>query len=133
MRVTRLKRDINYKLNNSKMSDYNTKGILKTILPIETGVAKSTGKEWKKITFVVTNNDGYEGREQMYAFEVFGEEKVDNFIKYNKEGTEVEVKFNIQTNEWNGKYFTSLSAYRVDSGEKVEQSVDEAASDNLPF
>ena len=115
------------------MSDYSTKGILKTILPIETGVAKSTGKEWKKVSFVVTNNEGYEGREQMYAFEVFGEEKVDNFIKYNKEGSQVEVKFNIQTNNWKDKYFTSLSAYRVDSGEKVEQSVDEAASDNLPF
>ena len=104
------------------MSDYSTKGTLKTILPIETGVAKSTGKEWKKVSFVVTNNDGYEGREQMYAFEIFGDEKVDNFIKYNQEGSEVEVKFNIQTNEWNGKYYTSLSAYRVDSGEKVEQA-----------
>ena len=104
------------------MSDYNTKGILKTILPIETGVAKSTGKEWKKVSFVVTNNEGYEGREQMYAFEVFGEEKVDNFIKYNQEGSQVEVKFNIQTNNWKDKYFTSLSAYRVDSGEKVEQA-----------
>ena len=101
---------------------YETKGILKTILPVETGTAKTTGKEWKKISFVVTNSDGYEGREQMYAFEIFGEEKVDNFLKYNKEGTEISVKFNIQTNNWKDKYFTSLSAYRVDSGERVEQA-----------
>jgi len=104
------------------MSDYTAKGTLKTILPIETGTAKTTGKEWKKISFIVTNNEGYEGREMLYAFEIFGEEKVDNFIKYNQEGSEVEVKFNIQTNEWKGKYYTSLSAYRVDSGEKVEQA-----------
>ena len=121
------------------MSDYTVKGILKTILPIETGTAKSTGKEWKKVSFVVTNNEGYEGREQMYAFEVFGEERVDNFIKYNQEGSEVVVKFNIQTNEWKDKYFTSLSAYRVESGERVEQATEtvqdnvQEGSDSLPF
>lgn len=126
------------------MSDYSTKGIIKTILPIETGVAKSTGKEWKKTSFIVTNNEGYEGREMLYAFEIFGEEKVDNFIKFNQEGSEVVVKFNIQTNEWKGKYYTSLSAFRVESGERVEQAVltgdmanqfneQQEGSDDLPF
>ena len=103
------------------MSDYKANGTLKAILPIIEGVSKE-GKEWKKISFIVTNNEGYEGREQLFAFEIFGDEKVDNFLKFNKEGSEVVVKFNIQTNNWKGKYYTSLSAFRVESGEKVVQA-----------
>ncbi len=104
------------------MSELKVNGILKTILPIVTGDKKDGSGQWKKIEFVVTNNDGYEGREMLYCFQIFGAEKVDNFIKYNQEGNQVEVKFNVQTNEHNGKYYTNLSAYRVESGEKVEQA-----------
>ena len=104
------------------MSEFKIKGTLQTILPIESGVAKSSGKEWKKLNFTVTNNDGYEGKEMLYCFQIFGEEKVDTFKKFNQEGSEVEVKFSVQTNEYNGKYFTNLSAFHVASGERVEQA-----------
>lgn len=104
------------------MSEFKVKGTIKTILPIETGIAKSTGNEWSKINFIVTNNEGYEGREQIYCFQIFGQEKVDTFLKYNSEGLEVSVKFDIQVNEYNGKYFTNLSAFHVASGESVEQA-----------
>jgi hypothetical protein len=101
---------------------YEVKGKLKKVLPVQTGTPKAGGEDWKKVSFVVANNEGYEGREQLFCFEIFGAEKVDNFNKFNKEGSEVSVKFEIRTNEYQGKYFTSLSAYRVDSGERVEQS-----------
>lgn len=104
------------------MSEFQVKGTIKTILPVETGVAKSTGNAWKKVNFVVTNNEGYEGKEQLFCFQIFSEKSVDNFIKFNKVGQQVEVKFSIQTNEYNGNYYTSLSAYRVESGERVEQA-----------
>ena len=41
------------------------------------------------MTFVVSNNDGYEGAEKQYAFEIFEKsdgEKIENFNKYNKVG-----------------------------------------------
>jgi hypothetical protein len=129
------------------MSEFKVKGTISKVLPIETGVAKSSGDAWSKINFIVSNNDGYEGREQSYCFQIFGQERVDNFLKYNKEGSEVEVKFSIQTNEYNGNYYTSLSAYRVESGERVEQAHqtpvmngdmanqfnEDSEGDNLPF
>ena len=99
------------------MSELSISGKLKTILPLESGTAKSSGKEWQKQQFLVSNNDGYEGKEQIFCFEVFGAEKVENLSKYHKEGDSILVKFNISTNEWKGKYFTSLSAWRI---EKVE-------------
>jgi hypothetical protein len=122
-----------------KMSDYTAKGTLDKILPVEEGTAKGTGKPWKKINFIVKNNDGYEGREKIFAFEIFGADRVDKFLKYNEENTEVAVKFEVNTNEYNGRYYTSLSAFRVDSGEKVEQAtqtpqpIEEEESENLPF
>ena len=101
---------------------YEVKGKLKTVLPVQTGTPKAGGEDWKKVSFVVANHEGYEGREQLFCFEIFGAEKVDNFNKFNKEGSEVSVKFEIRTNEYQGKYYTSLSAYRVESGERVEQA-----------
>ena len=101
---------------------YEVKGKLKTVLAVQTGTPKAGGEDWKKVSFVVANNEGYEGREQLFCFEIFGAEKVDNFNKFNKEGSEVLVKFEIRTNEYQGKYYTSLSAYRVESGERVEQA-----------
>uniref|UniRef100_UPI00404742D3 DUF3127 domain-containing protein n=1 Tax=Yoonia sp. TaxID=2212373 RepID=UPI00404742D3 len=129
------------------MSEFQVKGTIKTILPVETGVAKSTGNAWKKVNFVVGNNEGYEGKEQLFCFQIFSEKSVDNFIKFNKVGQQVEVKFSIQTNEYNGNYYTSLSAYRVESGERVEQAHqtpvmngdmanqfnEDSEGDNLPF
>ena len=96
------------------MSELSVSGTLKKLLPVESGVAKASGKEWKKQQFIVANNDGYEGKEQEYCFEVFGDEKVDNLAKYQKVGDAIKVSFNIQTNEWKEKYFTSLSAWRIE-------------------
>jgi hypothetical protein len=120
------------------MSEFNVKGTIKTILPTETGVAKSSGKEWSKLNFIVTNNDGYEGREQIYCFQIFGAERVEKFLKFNSEGAEVDVKFDIQVNEYSGRYFTNLSAFHVASGERVEQATqtpapEEEDSEILPF
>tara|TARA_R110000823_G_scaffold251237_1_gene374125 strand:+ start:148 stop:504 length:357 start_codon:yes stop_codon:yes gene_type:complete len=117
--------------------EYEVKGTIKTILPIESGTSKA-GKEWKKVNFIVENQGGYEGREQVFAFQIFGGEKVDKFIQHNAEGMAVNVKFNIRCNEFNGKYFTNLEAWRVESGEAVEQSTqtphpEEEGSDSLPF
>ena len=70
---------------------------------------------------------------------MFGDEKVENLNKYNKEGDTVTVEFNVNTNEWKGKYFTSLSAWRIDKADKdaVEQVAEamdaEVVEDGLPF
>ena len=123
------------------MSELTITGKIKTLLAVESGTAKATGNEWQKQNFIVSNNDGYEGKEQIFCFEVFGQEKVENLTKFNKVGDNVKVQFNIGTNEWKGKYFTSLSAWRIEkldsasakpSKETVEVSV-EVDNEPLPF
>ena len=113
--------------------EYKEKGTIKTILPVEAGTSQN-GKGWKKLNFVMANREGYEGAEQIFSFEIFGSEKVENFEKYNKVGQDVEVSFNIKTNEWKGKYYTSLQAWKVMSVKQSEQSTATVeATDDLPF
>lgn len=91
--------------------------------------------EWEKITFVVTNNEGYEGREQFFAFDIFGADKVEEFNKYNSVGKEVEVSFNIRCKEYQGKYFTSLGAWKVfgASQDSTQQTETVEENNDLPF
>ena len=81
------------------------------ILDVEKG-KKHDGGEWQKINFLVETDEQYNN---LYCFEIFGVEKVANFQKYNNVGATVKVSFNVKTNEWQGRYFTSLQAWRVES------------------
>ena len=95
-------------------------GEITAILPTE---SISDGKYNKKV-FAVTNQDGYEGADKIYAFELFegsDGERIANFEKYNKVGQTVEVSFEIRVNENKGRYFTSLSAWKI-WAEKSEKS-----------
>lgn len=115
------------------MSDNIITGTIKSIGATQEGISKAQ-KPWKKLSFQVTNNSGYEGKEALFSFDLFGEDKVDKFIKYNKEGAEVDVKFNIECREWEGKYFTNLSAWSVfkaDDGQPTE--ADEVADEDIAF
>lgn len=106
-------------------------GKIENILETQTGTSKA-GKEWKKTSFVVKTDDEYNN---LYCFDVFGEEKVNNFLQYNSKGDVVDVDFNVKTNEWKGKYFTSLDAWKIfkadNSKQKEEVAVEEEG--DLPF
>lgn len=93
-------------------------GVITKVLDLQTGTAKD-GSEWKKQGFLVQTKEQYNN---LYCFELFGAEKVDNFLKYNKVNDSVDVKFNVQTNEWQGKYYTSLQAWKVFKSDSNTQS-----------
>lgn len=85
-------------------------GTITKVLPIEKGQKKDGSGEWQKLQFVLDNNEQWNN---IFCFEVFGDEKVENFTKYNKQGSRVKVDFNVKTNEYNGKYYTSLQAWKI--------------------
>ncbi len=74
---------------------------------------------FQKVEFVLTTND--EKYPQDVKFEIT-QDKVDDFIKYNKVGKAVDVSFNVRGNEYKGKYYVSLTAWKV-------FKADEAATD----
>jgi non-homologous end joining protein Ku len=107
------------------MSELKLKGTIKLI-----GEKQTFDSGFVKVDFVLTTEGDYP---QDVKFEIV-KDKVDDFIKYNKVGKSVEVDFNIRGNEYNGKYYVSLSAWKVFSLDvKPTEQVKEVESDSLPF
>jgi len=98
------------------------KGKITKILEAQTGEKKDGSGSWIKQNFLVETDEKYNN---LYCFEVFGDEKVQNFQKYNKVGQEVNVEFNVSTNEYKGNYYTSLSAWKISSEKKEEAPKEE--------
>ena len=112
-------------------------GVIESIGKKEVGTTKDD-RGWSKISFLVKTSEEYNNE---YSFDIFAMDdadnnKVENFIKFNKVGVNVDVEFNIKTSpEYKGKRYTSLDAWKVFKAEEakgcVAEPVDE--SDDLPF
>ena len=99
-------------------------GLTVTVIQdVQKGVSKA-GKEWEKMTFVGTTTEEYNNT---FAFEIFGSEKIENFNKYTKVGSVIDVDFNISCNEWKGKYFTSLGYWKSFKSEGSTPAQSQAA------
>ena len=110
------------------MSDLKISGTITKILEVEKGVS-GAGKDWQKVSFVILPPDQYA---KDICFQIFGEDKVNNFLKYNKIGAMVDVSFNVSSREYNGKYFHNLDAWRVFKSDAASQEQPEEEVD-LPF
>lgn len=84
------------------------KGIIKLILKAESGVSRA-GNEWKKQEFVIETSEQFPKK---VCFTLFND-KFSLLEKVN-EGDEVEVSFNLESREYNGKWFHNINAWKVD-------------------
>ena len=87
------------------------------VLPEQGGVSKTSGKEWKMQSYVLETQEQYPRK---VHFEVFGEDR----IKANPCQLDdiVTVSFDIESREFNGRWYTSIRAW------KIQQGVVEAAA-----
>jgi hypothetical protein len=109
-------------------------GKITKILEAQTGEKKDGSGSWIKQNFLVETEEKYNN---LFCFEVFGDEKVQNLQKFNKVGQVVDVEFNVSTNEYKGSYYTSLSAWKIMSGQgdekyKGKKELTENLGGNLP-
>ena len=93
------------------------------------GGTSRTGNEWKVQEYVIETHDQYPRK---MCFDVFGVDKIEQFNI--KAGEEIMVSFDIDAREWNGRWFNSIRAWKV---ERVAASpADFSATDekdDLPF
>lgn len=68
----------------------------------------SNGQPWVKQTLVIETADG--SKERKLAFDFLGEDRV-KLLEGLEVGDLVEVSFEIQSNEYNDKIYTSLKGY----------------------
>lgn len=107
-------------------------GKITKVLETQSGTS-AAGKDWQKLAFILQTTEDYNN---LYCFDVFGDEKVEQFLKYNRVGQDVDVSFNVQTNEYKGKYYTSLQAWKIFKAEaavETTESTQDEAADDLPF
>ena len=108
------------------MSELTIKGAIKLINPIKVISDKFSVRE-----FVITTADKYP---QEVIFQTVND-RMDVIAPYGQ-GQEVTVSFNVRGREYNGKYYNTLDAYKV-QGEAAAPSVLDSIlnneQDDLPF
>jgi len=113
------------------------KGRIFKVMDIESGQGKSG--EWKKQNFCIETDGKYPKK---VCIQLFGKDKIE---KYDlRIGAEVTVSIEIESKEYNNKWYTQISAWKIEGlGErKVEQRTETkkedfpamgGSSDDLPF
>ena len=81
------------------------------VLPLQEGVSK-TGNPWQVQSYVLETQEQYPRK---VCFEIFGEDKIKN-NPCNIDDL-VTVSFDIESREFNGRWYTSIRAWRVQQGD----------------
>jgi hypothetical protein len=87
------------------------KGKVKSVLPVETGAGKN-GKEWKRQDFIIEFMDGEFSK--ILALTTRSDNAF-NIVSKLKAGQDVTVQFNIESREYNGKYYTNATAWKIEA------------------
>ncbi|MBO4690418.1 MAG: DUF3127 domain-containing protein [Paludibacteraceae bacterium] len=92
------------------------------VLPEQSGVGKN-GNPWKVQPYVLETLDQYPRK---VHFEVFGEER----IKQNPCDLDqlVTVSFDIESREFNGRWYTSIRAWRIQQGDTTQAAAQPATA-----
>ena len=94
----------------------SVKGRIDQILQAQNGVSKA-GKEWNKQEFVIETDEQFPRK---VCFTLFGDKT--SLIDGIQNGEEVEVSFNLESREYNGRWFHNINAWKIDK----------VADNNLP-
>ena len=97
------------------------------VLPTQTGTS-SQGNAWEKAGFVIETSGNYPKK---IAFEVFNKPEV---AERAKVGADVTVSVELESREYQGKWYTSARAWKVVANSSAPQAAAAASVvDDLPF
>ena len=82
------------------------------VLPLQSGTSSRTGNSWQVQSYVLETQEQYPCK---VCFEIFGEDKIKN-NPCNIDDL-VTVSFDIESREFNGRWYTSIRAWRVQQGD----------------
>ena len=102
-------------------------GKITQVLPAQEGVSKTTGNPWKIQSYILETMEQYPRK---VCFEIFGEDKIKN-NPCNVDDI-VTVSFDIESREFNGRWYTSIRAWRVQQGDMTAQAAPVAAGAPAP-
>ena len=97
---------------------FKVKGRVVDIMQLQTG--SSARGEWKKLDFLLEVPDDQFPKK--ICFTLFNDKT--EMIKETDKSREVEVSFNLEAREYNGKWYHNVNAFRIDRVEKAESTSD---------
>ena len=83
-------------------------GKIIAVLPAQEGVSKA-GNAWKKQEYVLETHDQYPKK---ICFQIFGADRIAQAAI--QPGEELTISFDIDSREWQGRWFTSINAWKVE-------------------
>ena len=84
-------------------------GKIIAVLPAREGVSSRTGNPWMTQDYVIETHEQYPRK---CCFNVFGSDKIQLFAI--KVGDELRVSFDIDAHEYQGRWFNSIRAWKVE-------------------
>jgi len=85
------------------------KGQVVVILPLEQGITKA-GKDWQKLTIVIEFSEG--NYQKKLALSATKEELIKT-LQNLKQGDSITASINLESREFNGKWFNSVNVWKV--------------------
>lgn len=89
----------------------------------------SSGKEWQAYDFVVETREQYPKK---CCLTVFGEEDVKKFGQLCRPGTYVNVQFDVDAREYNGRWYNSLTVWKMTPAQDPKPAAVAPVPDNSP-
>lgn len=84
-------------------------GKIIAVLPEKGGISQRTGSEWKVQEYVLETQEQYPRK---MCFDVFGADKIAQFAI--KIGDQLTVSFDIDAREYQGRWYNSIRAWKVE-------------------
>lgn len=82
------------------------------VLAAQQGTSQRTGNTWMSQEFVIETPGQYPKKS---CFRLFGADKIGNAASLLVPGTDVKVSFDIDAREYNGRWFNSLDAWKIEA------------------
>lgn len=108
---------------------FEVSGKIIAVLDKKSGVSNTTGSQWSVQQYVIETQEQYPKR---LCLEVFGEDRIKSFNIQN--GEEVTVFFDIDAREYQGRWYNSFRAWKVERVNHIQDAqIQNGTSENTPF
>ena len=95
-------------------------GNLSMILPMQGGVSQQSGNQWQKATFIIdqpSNNPNYPNPKKVCVTTMNANVIVS--LQQFPIGTPLKVAVSVESREYNGRWYTDVRAWRIESAAPV--------------
>lgn len=97
------------------------------VLPLQQGTSSRTGNPWTIKTFILETQENYPRK---VAIEVFGDQRIaDNPAEVDQIVT---VSFDLESREFNGRWYTSVRAWKILQGVQTQAAPVQPATQAAP-